>query len=278
MILCYVDNMRASAANEDLCWEVMHTVSTKLAYLGIQIATRKTRPPSTSPGPWAGSVISTQKEGIGVRISQDKWAKTKALLQHTLDLIDGQGPIPLKILESYRGSLVYVQRTYPSITPYLKEYHLTIDLWRPDRDVEGWRLSRSQPLVGPYPQAPEFVYPVPQFCDDVVALLSLFAADVPPTRFVRSKSIHTAQYGYADASGGGYGNTMGALDSISYSHGIWGSECDGHSSNFRELANLVRTIDQGVQSGQLQHAEVWIFTDNSTAESVFWRGHSSSPL
>lgn len=256
----------------------MHTVSTKLAYLGIQIATRKTRPPSTSPGPWAGSVESTQKEGIGVRISQDKWAKTKALLQHTLDLIDGQGPIPLKIRESYRGSLVYVQRTYPSITPYLKGYHLTIDSWRLDRDAEGWRLSRSQPLVGPYPEAPEFVYPLPRFRDDVVALLSLFAADVPPTRFVRSKSIHTAQYGYADASGGGYGNTMGALDSISYSHGIWGSECDGHSSNFRELANLVRTIDQGVQSGQLQHAEVWIFTDNSTAESVFWRGHSSSPL
>lgn len=111
LILCYVDDMRAAAAGEDLCWEAMHTFSSKAAYLGIQIATRKTRPPSQSPGPWAGSVVVSQDAGVGVKVSQDKWEKTKAILHHTLDLINSHTPIPLKTLESYRGSLVYVQRT-----------------------------------------------------------------------------------------------------------------------------------------------------------------------
>jgi len=222
MILCYVDDMRAAAANEDLCWEAMHTVSTRAAYLGIQIASRKTRPPSTHPGLWAGSVVTTQAEGIGIKVSQDKWDKTKKLLQHTLELIEEQAQIPLRLLESYRGSLVYIQRTYPSITPYLKGYHLTIDSWRPDRDLEGWRLPRSQPMTGPYPATPECVHPVPRFRNDVLALLSLFDAEVPPTRYVRSRHIHTVQYGFADASGSGYGYTLGTPEGLTYAHGVWG--------------------------------------------------------
>ena len=108
LILCYVDDMRAAVAGEDLCWGVMHAVSSKVTYLGIQIATRKTRPPSPRPGPWAGSVVTAQDKGIGVKVSQDKRDKIKVILQHTLDLFNGQAPIPLKLLENYRGSLVYV--------------------------------------------------------------------------------------------------------------------------------------------------------------------------
>jgi hypothetical protein len=137
---CYVDDLRAAAAGEDLCWEVMHVVSSKAAYLDIQVATRKTRPPSRRPGPWAGSEVISHEDGVAVALSPEKWKKTKEILQHTLTMIDSGDPIPLKTLESYRGSLVYVQRTYPAITPYLKGYHLTIDSWRPDRDKEGWTL------------------------------------------------------------------------------------------------------------------------------------------
>lgn len=50
------------------------------------------------------------------------------------------------------------------------------------------------------------------------------------------------------------------------------------SSNYREFVNLVQTLEQGVHSGKLHHTEVWIFTDNSTSEAVFWKGHSTSPL
>jgi hypothetical protein len=192
-------------------------------------------------------------------------------------MIEGATPIPLKTLESYRGSLVYVQHTYPVITPYLKGFHLTIDSWRPDRDKEGWRLPKSQPRSGPYPTPPSEVCAVPRFRSDVLALLSLFSAEVPPLRFVRSKAIHTVVYGFADASGGGFGSTLGTDDSTSYTHGIWDVDEGGMSSNFRELSNLVVTLEQGMETGQLHLTEVWIFTDNSVSESVFWHGHSSSP-
>jgi hypothetical protein len=79
---CYVDDLRAAAAGEDLCWEVMHVVSSKAAYLGIQVATRKTRPPSRQPGPWAGSVVISHEDGVAVALSQEKWLKTKEILQH----------------------------------------------------------------------------------------------------------------------------------------------------------------------------------------------------
>jgi hypothetical protein len=47
-------------------------------------------------------------------------------------------------------------------------------------------------------------------------------------------------------------------------------------SNYRELSNLVESLEMGLQTSQLKHSEVWIFTDNSTLEAVFWKGHSAS--
>ena len=194
-------------------------------------------------------------DGVAVALSQEKWLKTKEILQHTLTMIEGAAPIPLKTLESYRGSLVYVQRTYPAITPYLKGFHPTIDSWRPDRDKEGWRLPNSQPRSGPYPTPPSEVCAVPRFRSDVLALLSLFSAEVPPLRFVRSKAIHTAVYGFADASSGGFGSTLGTDDSTSYTHGIWDVDEGGMSSNFRELSNLVvTTLEQEMETGPLASA------------------------
>ncbi len=34
-----------------------------------------------------------------------------------------------KELLSDRGFLVYVTRTYPALVPYLKAFHLTIEMW-----------------------------------------------------------------------------------------------------------------------------------------------------
>ena len=202
----------------------------------------------------------------------------KDILQHTLELIDSKPPIPLKVLESYRGSLVYLQRTYPAVTPNVKGFHLTIDSWRPDRDEEGWQLPKSRPRSSPYPPAPAHINPVPRFRDDVVGLQLLFTPLEPPVHFVCSNQIHTAMYGYADASGGGFGSTIGNAKSLTYTHGIWAGDSEGSSSNYRELSNLIDTLERGVQTGQLHHTEVWLITDNSMSEEIFWKGHSSSPL
>ena len=47
-------------------------------------------------------------------------------------------------MESIRGLLVYVARTYRDMNPYLKRMHLTLDSWRPYRDKDGWRLRGEE--------------------------------------------------------------------------------------------------------------------------------------
>ncbi len=174
---------------------------------------------------------------------------------------------------------MYLQRTYPAFTPYVKGFHLTIDSWRSDRDLEGWRIpwGRDPPLSDPA-LPPSVVMPVPRFRDDVLALLRLFDADTPPIHLVRSQAIRVACYSFADASGTGFGRTLSIGTSLEYTHGVWEHPMNTNSSNYRELINLVETLEQGVADQSLHNVKVWIFTDNSTSEAVFWKGHSPSRL
>jgi hypothetical protein len=50
----YVDYLRPVGNSESHCFTVSHHTASRLSYLGIQNATRKTRPPSQQPGAWAG--------------------------------------------------------------------------------------------------------------------------------------------------------------------------------------------------------------------------------
>ncbi len=36
-----------------------------------------------------------------------------------------------------------VTQTYPAMVPYLKGFHLTIEMWRGGGDPEGWKLKAS---------------------------------------------------------------------------------------------------------------------------------------
>ena len=48
--------------------------------------------------------------------------------------------MPIAIMDSVRGVLVYVSKTYRDMTPYLKGGNLTLDSLRPYMDDEGCRL------------------------------------------------------------------------------------------------------------------------------------------
>ena len=61
-------------------------------------------------------------------------------------------------------------------------------------------------------------------------------------------------------------------------YGLWGNTESGRSSNFRELLNLVETVEEEATAGTLADTELWLFTDNSTAESCFAKGSSKSKL
>jgi hypothetical protein len=93
-------------------------------------------------------------------------------------------------------------------------------------------------------------------------------------------------YGFADASGKGLGSTVqgyptrALVESSSNPHfgvGVWGRDDEAESSNFCELANLVLTVEEEAAAGHLTRSEFFLFTDNSTAESAFYKGSSTSP-
>jgi hypothetical protein len=137
-MVCYVDDLRPTGSSEEDCWRVMHHISSRLNYLGIQIALRKHRPPSRQPGAWAGSIVISNAQGVAVTCTVEKWLKAKQIVREILVEVEKGEELDRKSLERSRGFLVHVQRTYPAITPYLKGLHLTIDSWRGGRDEEGW--------------------------------------------------------------------------------------------------------------------------------------------
>ena len=84
-----------------------------------------------------------------------------------MDGLQGDGKTP--------GFLLYVTRTYPSMVPYLKGIHLTLDSWRPQRDSEGWKDSRIPLLAGSWvgfnsSAPPTKVKAVPRLAFDLKAL------------------------------------------------------------------------------------------------------------
>ncbi len=79
-----------------------------------------------------------------VLISQERWQKTKEIIAWMKKEINANGSLEYKTLESCRGYMVYISRTYPSIVPYLKGIHLTLGSWRPWRKDDGWKFSTKE--------------------------------------------------------------------------------------------------------------------------------------
>jgi hypothetical protein len=82
--------------------------------------------------------------GVRILVSRKKWAKAKRLLATLHRLVLASEWVDRKVLEIIRGFLVYVARTYKSLTPFLMGLHMSIDGWRPGRDEEGWRLRQTE--------------------------------------------------------------------------------------------------------------------------------------
>jgi hypothetical protein len=99
----------------------------------------------------------------------------------------------------------------------------------------------------------------------------------PPIRVVQPQKAVQVVYGFVDASGAGFGSALqldGSNTCLCY--GVWGRDSEGDASNFRELKNLVLALEDGVDSGKLHQAEVFIYTDNTTAERVYYKGNFPS--
>ena len=301
----YVDDIRTGGESEEACYRVTRRVASRTNYLGQQDAPRKRRKPSKAPGAWCGAiVVNLGEEGLFVTCSQAKWEKGRDHVRSLLDLVEqGEERLDRKDLESKRGFLIHLARTFHYINPYLKGIHLTMETFRPGRGESGWKWSRKawvnflsgelgRPLVkeevekeikkhkgNHTPDTPPLTVKIaPRLRDDLRALWKLFSLETPPLRLVRGKSVWEAVYGFGDASGKGFGGSWEDRNKIHYRLGSWGSDGDGTSSNFRELKNLVQTLDEMGLKGHLTGREVFLFTDNSTAERAFYKGTSSSEL
>lgn len=285
----YVDDERVTGPTSELAWSGSSKLAKMRSFLGLQDAARKRNEPSQEPGHWAGVVAHSKTgEPIYKLVTQLRWDKTKRVLAEIRGLFeqgagtDGEVWLPRAILESGRGFLVYVARTYTSMIPYLKGLHLTIDSWRPHRDEDGWRLpSGHDDVVGEVglEEAPLRVKAVGRLANDLRALEELTESVTAPRVQVRPTATAAAGFMFGDASGVGFGQSLwllGAAD-VDVFYGLWDDEAGRNSSNWKEFYNQVLGVEKGIKDGTIpEGTEIFLFTDNFVTERAYHRGTSKS--
>jgi hypothetical protein len=95
-------------------------------------------------------------------------------------------------------------------------------------------------------------------------------------KLIRAARVYTILYGFADASGSGFGSTVLGDDSIRYRIGTWDPDTQDCSSNFCDFENVVEALKEEAKQVHLQNALIFLCTDNSTIESALAKGNSSS--
>ena len=250
--------------------------------------------------------------------SREKWSKVKSILRNwSLVLMEPSPQLLHKELLLDRGFLVYITQTYPAMVPYLKGFHLTIEMWRGGRDADGWKskaeddgsvvsngslatvedlsLSAANHLLAAANSvyAPEdgLTMPAPWFKDDIAALVKLSKFELPPLRMVRPYWVVHVYYGFGDASGKQFGATVSnnysckstltqekGTHRVRFRIGLWSAIEEEESFNYKELCNLVKTIAVKATAGRLRDCEFFLFTDNSTVEGCFYSGTLNSKL
>jgi hypothetical protein len=254
-LIVFIADLRGTGPTVELAWQVARTVSARLQYLGVQAAARKRRPPTTTPGAWAGSVFRTTSKSVICTVTQDKWDKAKGMVEKVWLFIEQakkeQSWIHLnyKELEVVRGFLVNLAMTFEVLTHHLKGFHLILAVHFHKRDTESWRCKDKEwvahlnhlvqeGVLTPQDlevimeksatekvEAPETVELIPQFEDDLYALKSFFDLPSPPEIECRRQNVCLLLYGFADASGGGLGCTMLVPGmGIRYWAGVWGKD------------------------------------------------------
>ena len=136
-LIIYVDDVRTMGNTFVDCKAASRRAASVLNSLGIQDAPRKRRDPSQTPGAWSGSICLCDSITVDLVVAQERWDKAKQMISWMKDAVEAGPSIEFKVLERYRGFLIYLVRTYPSINPYLKGIHLSLDSWRPWRREDG---------------------------------------------------------------------------------------------------------------------------------------------
>ena len=284
-VFAYMDDKRPVGSGEEECWRAARRAASQCNFLGIQDAARKRKAPSQTPGPWAGTITRTANGVVG-SVPQSKWAKLRVIVREDLAALRRcREQMDREPLESNRGFLNHIQRTYWWVAPYLKGYHLTLDGWRPYRSSDGWKLTGAElraimedgdGATWEDLDAPPLVAAVPRFEFDLEALVELTEPEVAPVVPLRAARSAVAKYLTGDASGQGFGSALWIDGQIEYESGLGGIDWAQESSNWREATNLAERIGRLGHEGRLRGSLLVVLTDNSTFESTFWKGSSKT--
>ena len=78
-----------------------------------------------------------------------------------------------------------------------------------------------------------------------------------------------------DVSKKGYGVALHIGSKLHFRYGQWHSTAKEESSNYRELCNLVETVESLYLEDKLRDCEIFLFTDNIVADYASYKGSSS---
>jgi hypothetical protein len=239
---------------------------------------------------------------ISQSITAEKWAKGQNAVKSLLDVIDeNEGIVDYKSLERVRGFLCHLSMTFEVITPFLKGFHLVLAKHLPRRDEDGWNFSEKhymsylhQKLADDEvskteaelmlkaaeeqgPEAPKALPATERLKQDLYALGEILKPASPPDVLIRSNAVLQVLYGFGDASGKGFGSTLLSNRGMKFRIGLWETDAEDESSNWKEFENVVEALEEEGQSSSLDGCLVYFFTDNSTVEAALYKGNSSSP-
>lgn len=311
-LVSFFDDVRPYGPDRELAAAATRQVATGIQHHGGQDAARKRTLESQRPRAWAGSIAHSDLGMVRKFISQKKWDRLGSdLVWFSVHLAE-EIPMPRKTYRSKLGFILHTLDTYEDGQPYAQGFFLSLYSHLPDRDAHGYRedpapdeeelfnddlsaedeldLIWSEETLEGEPthqllkeppedtDEPEFVEPVPRLARDVASLRRLFHGPVPLQVIARpAKGARCVCYGGGDASGEGFGSLMSPLSMPPlFRTGFWCSEISEKSSNYREFKNLLEMVRTEAELGRLAGFDIWIATDNSTAEASFHKGRSSS--
>jgi hypothetical protein len=124
---------------------------------------------------------------------------------------------------------------------------------------------------------PKFVKAVPHFLSDLKALCALMVGERLPLKRDRCSKVATVIYSFVNAYGRGFGSTFQVGQKVYFQYGQWPAQIfETMSSHWRELANLVQSIEVEVRERGLTDCDIFLFTDNTMVEAAYWKGTSKS--
>jgi hypothetical protein len=87
-LVIFVDDLRVTGPTSIECWKAGQRTAQILNCLGLHDAPRKRQGASQAPGPWTGTILRTDLDGVFVFVAQDKWDKAKAQIEEVIVMVE----------------------------------------------------------------------------------------------------------------------------------------------------------------------------------------------